>query len=136
MRLYTICVHGCPVVVISTDTVPPMLDEFTTNAKLMQANRETEEFIDSLPDEVRRIGQRQEIDEAIDTWLGEDLIEWGWSGDHAALHVRDATTDEAGRWHISRQAAIDADAQEAGDEGWVIFVGSKPDGLSGRRKPN
>jgi hypothetical protein len=105
-----------------------MPDSLTTDAKLIKAYRERRAMLDHLPDEVRRITERREIDEAVNTWLGVDLRSLThdgaplWSGDRDSLEIRDAWTDEAQRWHASLQHAIDTGEQGAGDENWLVFL--------------
>jgi hypothetical protein len=76
---------------MSTDTELPMEDRLATDPKLMQAHRDMRALTESMPDEVRRIGDQREIDEALDTWLGEDLFAWRregqavWDGNRSRL---------------------------------------------------
>lgn len=80
MRLYTICIDQRPVLVMSTDAEPPMEDTLTTDAKLMKAHRDMQalraKMQARLPD-AERLADQREIDEALDTWLGEDLHSFG-----------------------------------------------------------
>jgi hypothetical protein len=127
MRLYTICIDQRPVVVISVDAEPPIPDSLTTRPDLMQTLRESRAQIESIPADPRTMDQ-MEIDEALDTYLGEDLQSLTcegnslWDGDHARLHIREARVDEAERWHLSRRAAIDAGEVAAGEEAWLTFL--------------
>ena len=126
MRLYTICIDQRPVLVMSTDAEPPMEDTLTTDAKLMKAHRDMQalraKMQARLPD-AERLADQREIDEALDTWLGEDLHSFGlWNGDWDRLHIREARTEEARRWHTSLTRAIDAGEEEAGSEDWVLLL--------------
>src|ERR1700733_1663105 len=101
MRLYTVCVRGRPVLVKSTDVEPPMPDSLTTNAELMKAHRAQRALMEQTTnDKTRHIGAVREIDEALDTWLGTDLmVQSLWNGDWSDVQIREATAEEAGRWH-------------------------------------
>jgi hypothetical protein len=123
MKLYTICIDQRPVVVMSTDAEPPMEDARTTNAVLMKAARDLRAMRESLPDDVLRSCDQREIDEALDSRLGQDLLVYGlWDGDSARLHIRDASADEAQHWHASLQEALDTGEEDAGEESWLIFL--------------
>jgi hypothetical protein len=128
MKLYTICVDQRPILVMSVDAGPLMPDQLTTNAEPMKARRDTRALSDSLPADVQRINDQREIDQALDTWLGQDLRTLRshgvplWSGGSASLHVRDATPDEAQGWHEALQREIDTDEEEAGDEDWLVYL--------------
>ena len=128
MRLYTICIDHRPVLVISAGVEPIVPDSLTAEAELMKAYRERRARLDHLPDEVQRITEHREINEALDTWLGTELRSMTydgsplWSGDRANLEIREAKTDEAQRWHASLQRAIETGERGALEEDWLIFL--------------
>ena len=128
MRLYTVCVEGRPVLVLSTDVEPPMEDHLTTNAALMQSNRDWRDLKDLMLANsdplVRHAAAHLELDQALDTGLGEDLMERGlWRpGDRGAVRHREPTEEEAARWHASRQQAVATGEQDAGDEAWLVYL--------------
>lgn len=128
MRLYTICPNGQPVLVISAGVEPPMEDCFTTNADLMKASRAMREMLEDNPD-AQRISEVQELDEAIDTYLGMDLMAYGlWNGvDRADVQVRDASPDETHRWRAALQASIIEGEQDAGDEDFAVWLVTLPE---------
>jgi hypothetical protein len=118
---------------MSVDADVPMPDSLITNAEVMKAVRASralrDEIAARLPGDIQEASYLHEIDEALDTWLGEDLLTLQhddgvplWSGDRDALHIREARVDEAARWHASRQKAIDEDELDAGDEDWLAFL--------------
>jgi hypothetical protein len=131
MRLYTVCAHGRPVLVISAGTEDPMEDRFTTDPEIMNAHRFTQALSDNIPSEVASFSECGEIEEALDTWMGEDLqaLKSGgrplWNGDRTQVSIREATTDEAAKWHISWRDVIDAGDQDAGDESWAVYLVSR-----------
>ena len=94
----------------------------------MKPQRGVRAFRDSRPADVQRIGDQREIDEALDTWLGQDLRTLRshgvplWSGGRASLHVREATPDEAQGWHEVLQREIDTGEEDAGDEDWLVYL--------------
>jgi hypothetical protein len=95
----------------------------------MTANRDSQALRDEMGDEVRRIGEQREIDEAMDTWLGEELMALTqdsgnplWNGDRSVLTVREARTDEAAKRFISHQHAIDTGEEDAGTEDLCIYL--------------
>jgi hypothetical protein len=136
MRLYTICVHGVPILVISTDTGLPFPDEFTTDAERLAADRATRALLKGMPEHARRISDQRKIDGALDTWLGEDLSLAGLcDGDHTNLHVRETCVDEAEQWHKPRRSAIEDGELEAGDEDWLVFLVSVGDAAADRHPP-
>ena len=124
MTIYTIEAHGRPVVVVSIGNMPPLEDSFATKPELLQALRATRDLEEQLPPDMRE----RAIDEALDTWLGKDLstLESGghplWDGDRDALHVREASADEAAIFRASREQAIREGELDAGDEDWVAFL--------------
>ena len=131
MRLYTICAHNRPILTMSVACELPMPDRFTTDAMFMKAHRDERALIDKLRAEdpaFDRISDQREIDEALNTWLGEDLLCLEterhplWSGRRSDLGVREATADEAERWKASRQHAIDTGEIDAGSEMWLMFL--------------
>jgi hypothetical protein len=128
MKLYTICVDQRPILVMSVDAGPLMPDQLTTNAEPMKARRDIRALSDSLPADVQRINDQREIDEALNTWLGQDLRTLRshgvplWSGGSASLLVRDATPHEAQGWHETLQREIDTDEEDAGDEDWLVYL--------------
>ena len=128
MKLYTICVDQRPVLVMSVDAGPLVPNQLITNAELMKAQRDTRALSDSLPADVQRINDQREINEALDTWLGQDLRTLRshgvplWSGGSASLLVRDATPDEAQGWHEALQRESDTDEEDAGDEDWLVYL--------------
>jgi hypothetical protein len=129
MRLYTVCVESQPILVMSADADTPMLDAFTTIPELMKANRDNQPLWDETDEVVRRLTEQQEIEEAVDTWLGEDLMSLTrddgrplWNGDRSRLAVRDARTAEATEWHIALKQAIDIGEENAGTEDFALFL--------------
>jgi hypothetical protein len=81
MRLYTICVSGRPTVVISVDADVDMVQG---------------------PPDVQQMLELREIEEDLDTWLGEELRRLKrngkhvWNGDHSVISFR-----EASAWEVS-----------------------------------
>jgi hypothetical protein len=105
MTIYTIETHGRPVVVVSVGDMPALEDSLA-----------------------RERMRKQAMDEALDTWLGEDLRRLEsdgrplWDGDRDALHVREASPEEVVVFKASREQAIREGELEAGDEDWVTFL--------------
>jgi hypothetical protein len=123
LRLYTICTNDRPVLVMGAGVEPPMEDSLTTNAALMKAHRDLRAMEESLPADIQRISEVREIDEAIDTWLGEELQSFGlWDGDHAKLQVREADPSEAERWRVEIQNSIEAGDQDAGNDDFAVYL--------------
>ena len=128
MNLYTVCVHGLPVLVMSVGTEPSLENSFTRNPEFMkpyrdtQALRDNNAMTDGDPDVSRHTCDLREVDKAINTWLGKDLrtLEYNgrnlWNGNREQLTVREATTEEAARWHSSRQSITD----EIDD--WLMYL--------------
>jgi hypothetical protein len=82
-------------------------------------------------DDFEELANLQEIDEALKTYLGEDLQAMTdaaspgrplWDGNWENIHVRGATGEEAEIWKSSLLLAIQADEQEPGDTAWVAFL--------------
>jgi hypothetical protein len=130
VRLFTICTNGLPVLVMSAGAEPPLPDSLTTNVALMKAHRELSAQMDNLPDYAR---YSVEIHEVLDTWLGADLRSQTyngtplWNGDLDSLQIREARTDEAERWHVSRRHAINEGELDAGAEDWLVYLVSPSD---------
>ena len=60
-------------------------------------------------------------DEALDTWLGQDLQILGlWDGDMRRVTSREATVEETSRWHASHARAVKSGKEAAGTEDWAI----------------
>jgi hypothetical protein len=128
MTIYTIEAHGRPVVAVSIGDTPPLEDSLATRPELLQALRATRDLEERLPPDTREHVRRRALEEALDTWLGEDLstLESGgqplWDGDRDALRVREASADEAVIFRASREQAVREGELEAGDEDWVAFL--------------
>jgi hypothetical protein len=129
MRLYTVCIETQPILVMSADADTPMLDAFTTIPELMKANRDHQALWDETDEVVRRLTEQQEIEEAVDTWLGEDLMSLThddcrplWNGDRSRLAIREARTAEVTEWHIALKRAIDTGEEEAGTEEFGLYL--------------
>ena len=131
MKLYTICVRGRPVVTLRTGADDPLPDEFATDPQILQAIRESQAVRDKLKALSPGLDEAEahdEIYDALDTWLGQDLRTLQnegrplWGGDMDDVHIREARVDEAERWHLSRRRALDSGEQDAGHESWHIFL--------------
>jgi hypothetical protein len=124
MRLYTICANGRPVLTMNAGSEQTMEDSLTTKAELLAAHRESIKLLDSmgLDTEAPRSMELREIDEALDTWLGQDLQGLGlWNGNHGELTVRVASSSEADTWRASHEKAIAEDEYEGGGD-WVAYL--------------
>jgi hypothetical protein len=126
MRLYTVCAHDQPVLVISAG-VEPSMEELAKFAppEVLKA----EQFLRSIVDEeTQRAVEWREIDEALDTWLGAELqclehdFHGVWGGDRSDIVIREATTNEAARWRASLQDAIAMGEQDTGNEDWLVYL--------------
>jgi hypothetical protein len=113
---------------MSAGVTPPMPDFVIKDPKLLEAHRFTESLMADLSEDARRAHELQEIDEAIATWLGADLraLEHDgrplWNGDPSQLSVREATADEAAKWHSSYKEAVASGEVDAGDEEWAAYL--------------
>ena len=138
MQLYTVHAHGVPLLVISAGAEPWMEDSFTRDPSLMEAHRKAQAWLKEMdvlsgdPEGLRRSCDVREIEEAIDTWLGEDLLNLEhdaqllWSGDRKQLVVHEATADEAAKWHRSRLNISD-DSEIDGSDNWLVYLVSVND---------
>jgi hypothetical protein len=147
MRLYTVCINNLPTVTMSAGVEPAMEDYYLNDPEILAAMRHTQALEDRLkakgPDAVR-MSELHEIDDALDTWLGEDLavLETDgrplWSGDRSALEIREAKADEAERWQAKSRAAVATGDADAGDESfliWLVPVSDPTDEEEGEVKP-
>jgi hypothetical protein len=106
----------------------PLPDDLALDANMMKALRDSKAVLNSFPAGVQMIADRREIDEALDTWLGQDLLTLEhdghplWTGNSSDLDIREARTDEAEQWHTSRRQAIDREEIDAGQESWLLFL--------------
>jgi hypothetical protein len=136
-KLYTVEAHGRPVVVLSATRLGPPPDEMLAYTKVIEALRNSRHVMSELADKAKQRGfnleeevDLREIDEALETWLGEDLLvledaESGvplWDGDENTLCVRQATADEAAAWNASLEAAMNSGEHDPGDMDWVCFL--------------
>lgn len=132
MKLYTVCVQGSPVLTMSIDADHPLEDFILRDPELLKAHRQTQAFIEQIRREpgVDAIADEREVNEALDTWLGEDLRALRtvgahapiWDGNPDELSFRGARTDEAEKWHLSRRLAIEMGELDAGGETWVRYL--------------
>jgi hypothetical protein len=132
LKLYTICVQGAPVLTMSVDSDPPMEDFVLRDPELLKAYRQSQALIEQIRREpgVDAIAEEMELHQALDTWLGEDLRALRradasapvWDGDPDKVRFREARTDEAERWHLSRRLAIEVGELDAGDEDWLHYL--------------
>jgi hypothetical protein len=121
VRLYTICIDQRPILVVSAGASPPMEDGLlTSHPELAKTISDLHAMNERMPEE--------EIDSALEGWLGEELqalMHQGaplWSGDRSSLHVREARLDELLQWASSLQRAIDAGEQDAGNGDWGFYL--------------
>ncbi len=77
MTIYTIEAHGRPVVVVSVGDAPSLEDSLATKPELLRATRDLEA---QAPADMGEHLRRRAMDEALDTWLGEDLVRPGKRG--------------------------------------------------------
>jgi hypothetical protein len=131
LDLYTISIRNRPVLTMSVDANDPLPDTFATEPEMLKALREAQALIDEMKartPNLTEIAAMREIDEALDTWLGDDLRSLKteghplWKGDRNEITVREARVDEAESWHTSRRNAINEGELEAGEESWLIFL--------------
>jgi hypothetical protein len=128
MRLYTICIQQHPVAVVSAGADLPLPDWVATDPELMKTLRMTEQIRAQVPDDVKRAGEFIEIDQLLDTWLGNDLrvLEHNgqplWTGDRNDIAIREARIEEADQWFASRREAVSNEDVDAGDADWVHFL--------------
>jgi hypothetical protein len=130
MKLYTVEAHDIPVLVMPTDVEPAMEDTLTTNAELIRALRGARDSIKEIPEEAKELARLSEIDEALETWLGADLMtlqhENGqvlWNGAYEAIHVRPAIEEEVARWQACRDEAVRSGDEEPADaETLVVYL--------------
>jgi hypothetical protein len=125
MRLHTVSIDNLAVVAMSTDADAPMQDFVVHDAELLSAHRQMTELhntMKSIAPDLDKISDQREVDDALETWLGDDLKALQhhgvplWNGDHSRLTSREATVDEASKWHHSRQKAVDEGEEGAGEE--------------------
>jgi hypothetical protein len=133
MTPYTICVNGLPVLVMSVDAGElQMPDDLVLNPKIraaMTATNEVKAQVDALVvksggslEEFNDSIAIREIDDAVDSWLGADLLAKGlWNGEPDQVSARKATPDEAATWLRSQQAAIDAGDADAVED-WLTYL--------------
>ena len=137
-NLYTVEAHGRPVVVISATSSEPPSDKMLANPRVIEALRRTRQLEADMakelsvdPNEFEEGVSVHEIDEALETYLGDDLqtMEGAdspggalWDGNWENIHTRRATDVEAEQWKQSLLAAMQAGEQEPGDTDWVAFL--------------
>lgn len=137
-NLYTVEAHGRPVVTLSATPIPTPSDDMLTNPLFVEALRKSHQILSDLRDDAEPEGvsldditDRIEIDEALETHLGEDLQIMEdvarpgqplWDGDRANINVRRATNEETEIWRGSLLKAMKAGEQEPGDTDWLVFL--------------
>lgn len=128
MILYTLCIDARPILVINTDPEIPVPDEVVHSPVMLDALRKINEICADTQLDERRLGQLEQIDDALDTWLGEDLATLKhdgivlWDGDRSRVHVREARADEVIRWSNSYQEALATGEQDAGNEDYLVYL--------------
>jgi hypothetical protein len=122
-RLYTIELLAKPVTVLSAGVELLLEDNMATKPKLIRSLRFTQNLEASLSDEMIERRERQEINEALDTRLGEDLcVRLGWSRDVSEINVQPAKPDEAEARRTSPAKAVQAGERDAGDEDFGVYL--------------
>src|SRR4051794_10078282 len=102
---------------MTAGVMPALEDSMVKNPRLLQTLRAMQTLDEQLGSENRRAAELMEIEEALDTYLGQDLISPGlWDGDRSKIHIREPTPEEAARWIETYQRAITEGAEDAGDE--------------------
>ena len=125
VRFWTIEHEGKPVVVMSKGMNAVVPSNLPT--QLLQAEKQRLELHEQMQKMAGRdltdVCDLQEIDEALDTWLGADL---GLHSDDrrkgGEVNIRKSTDQEIACWKVSRDNAV-RDGNQEPDEDWLIFLG-------------
>jgi hypothetical protein len=103
-----------PILVMSAGLEAPLDDSLSSKDRQM-----VQEDADDM--------DRLEIEEALDTWLGEDLQSAGlWGGER---QIRQATEEEAARWRAALNRAREEGEADEDDDNWLAFLVEPPAGF-------
>jgi hypothetical protein len=137
-QLYTICLHDTPTLMMLKDVASMQLP--MPNRPLDIKQRETirgaRAYLESLPDGVlsgiAAEVAKDEISDALDTWLGMQLTgittadgKSLWNGEPESVEIREATSEEAERWHAARDDLEDEEDRPF----FLVPVRDEPDDL-------
>ncbi len=128
MKLFTVAVDGVPIVVLSVDAELGLPDQFARDPQALSALRAMAATTKSMPPGTSDIEQQMEIEDALDTWLGDDLLQIErngqplWDGNRDRLRISEALADEADHWRAAYRDALVRGEQDAGDESFLVFI--------------
>jgi hypothetical protein len=134
LTLYTICILDRPTVVISANATPIPSAATLADPARLEAFQDVQEKRPQFGPEILRGAELMEIEEALDTWLGEEILNLKrhgkrvWNGNRSVVRVREANAQEVSQWEVSREAAIDAGEFPEDDDHWQIVLPARPSG--------